>query len=42
MAEGTLDADGLLAGYCTLLYERHRSYQEIARRTSLDRRAVKA
>jgi hypothetical protein len=39
---GSLDADALLAGYCLLLYERHRTYEEVARRTNLDRRTVKA
>lgn len=39
---GQLDADGLLAGYCTLLYERHNTIEEVARRTNLDRRTVKA
>jgi len=37
----TLDADGLLAGYCRLLYARSRSYEAVARRTNLDRRTVK-
>lgn len=39
---GSLDADGLLAGYCKLLHERHATYEEVARRTNLDRRTVKA
>jgi hypothetical protein len=39
--EGRIDAEGLLAGYCTLLYERHGTYEEVARRTALDRRTVK-
>jgi len=39
---GTLDADQLLTGYCTLLHERHRTIEEVARRTNLDRRTVKA
>jgi len=38
---GTLDADALLAGYCRLLYERHGTIEEVARRTNLDRRTVK-
>jgi transcriptional regulator with AAA-type ATPase domain len=39
---GNLDADGVLSGYCRLLYERHGTYEEVARRTHLDRRTVKA
>jgi DNA-binding NtrC family response regulator len=39
---GRLDADALLSGYCTLLYERHGTIEEVARRTNLDRRTVKA
>jgi DNA-binding NtrC family response regulator len=39
---GALDADALLSAYCALLYERHRTYEEVARRTNLDRRTVKA
>jgi DNA-binding NtrC family response regulator len=42
LAAGSLDADALLAGYCTLLYERHGTVEEVARRTNLDRRTVKA
>ena len=38
---GTLDADALLAGYCTLLHQRHYTIEEVARRTNLDRRTVK-
>jgi DNA-binding NtrC family response regulator len=38
---GTLDADGLLSGYCTLLHQRHCTIEEVARRTNLDRRTVK-
>ncbi|MBU3917533.1 sigma 54-interacting transcriptional regulator [bacterium] len=37
---GNLSANSLLAGYCKLLYERHGTYEEVARRTKLDRRTV--
>ncbi|MFC1640183.1 hypothetical protein ACFL3B_05410 [Gemmatimonadota bacterium] len=40
--EGTLTANELLAKYCTLVYSQTGSYQETARRLSLDRRTVKA
>ncbi len=39
---GSLDAAELLSGYCTLLYGRHGTYEEAARRANLDRRTVKA
>ena len=39
--QGNLDARQLLAGYCGLLYQRLGSYEEVARRTGLDRRTVK-
>ncbi len=38
---GTLDARSLLHHYCRLLYDRHGTYEEVARRTGLDRRTVK-
>jgi hypothetical protein len=41
VSKGSLDARGLLAGYCGLLYQRLGSYEEVARRTGLDRRTVK-
>lgn len=41
IANGKLDAQSLLAGYCSLLYEKHNTYEEVARRTKLDRRTVK-
>jgi hypothetical protein len=41
MDAGTLDADDLLSAYCTLLYQRHGTFEEVARRTNLDRRTVK-
>jgi DNA-binding NtrC family response regulator len=37
----TLNADQLLAGYCSLLFDKTRNYEEVARRTNLDRRTVK-
>jgi DNA-binding NtrC family response regulator len=42
IAKGSLDAETLLAGYCALLYERYGTYEEVARRTNLDRRTAKA
>jgi DNA-binding NtrC family response regulator len=39
---GVLDAEALLAFYCALLHERHNNYEEVARRTNLDRRTVKS
>ena len=41
VAEGTVDAHELLSIYCALLYRRHGTYEEVARRTKLDRRTVK-
>ena len=38
---GTLEARELLSQYCTFLYQRFGTYQEVARRTGLDRRTVK-
>ena len=40
LERGSLDADALLSGYCTLLNERHATIEEVARRTNLDRRTV--
>jgi hypothetical protein len=39
---GMLNAEQLLSAYCGLLYERHGSYEEVARRANLDWRTVKA
>lgn len=41
MKEGTVDAYTLLANYCRHLFSRYGSYEEVARRTRLDRRTVK-
>jgi len=41
LALGTLDAQQVLAGYCARLYAETGSYQEVARRTRLDRRTAK-
>jgi DNA-binding NtrC family response regulator len=38
---GTLDAETLLSSYCKLLYQKHGTYEEVARLTALDRRTVK-
>ena len=39
---GSIDAAQLLSSYCALLYERYGTYEEVARRTNLDRRTVKS
>jgi hypothetical protein len=41
-AAGDDTAKGLLTRYCKALYARHGTYEEVARRTGLDRRTVKA
>jgi hypothetical protein len=38
---GALDADALLTRYCAMLYRRVGTYEEVARRTGLDRRTVR-
>jgi DNA-binding NtrC family response regulator len=38
---GALEAAELLAGYCALLHRRHGTFEEVARRTGLDRRTAK-
>jgi len=39
---GDETARGLTIRYCQALYARHGSYEDVARRTGLDRRTVKA
>ena len=39
--EGVLNAESLISGYCALLYKSLGSYEEVSRRTELDRRTVK-
>ncbi len=39
--EGSIDAASLVSGYCRLLYQRYSNFEEVARRTGLDRRTVK-
>lgn len=39
--KGEIGAQELLSGYCRLLYERFATFEEVARRTGLDRRTVK-
>ena len=41
MKLGSLRAEELLARYCKMLYERFGTYEEVARRSDLDRRTVK-
>lgn len=41
ISSGTLKADELLNQYCSLLYQRFGTYQEVAKRTGLDPRTVK-
>ena len=38
---GTLEAKELLKQYCTILYKRYGTYEEVARRANLDPRTVK-
>lgn len=40
-ANGTLSAEQLMTRYCQMLHIRHGTYEEVARRTGLDRRTVK-
>jgi DNA-binding NtrC family response regulator len=39
--EGEVDAPTLLRAYCRMLYQKYGTYEEVARRTRLDRRTVK-
>ncbi len=39
--KGIIDAASLVSGYCYLLYQRHQTFEEVGRRTGLDRRTVK-
>ncbi len=39
--QGNIDSYQLTSGYCYLLYQRHQTFEEVARRTGLDRRTVK-
>jgi len=41
LRRGELDTQALIAGYCHLLYKRHRNYEEVARRARIDSRTVK-
>jgi len=41
MRAGSLRAEDLVARYCKMLYKRLGTYEEVARRTDLDRRTVK-
>jgi transcriptional regulator with PAS, ATPase and Fis domain len=38
---GKIEAKELLSEYCNFLYQRFQNYEEVARRTQLDRRTVK-
>jgi len=41
VTDGALDAQQLLARYCEMLYRQTGTYEEVARRTGLDRRTVR-
>ncbi len=41
IGKGSMDAQELLSSYCYLLYQRHGTFEAVARRTRLDRRTVK-
>lgn len=39
--KGNIDAQGLLTGYCCMLYRQHKTYEAVSSITGLDRRTVK-
>jgi transcriptional regulator with PAS, ATPase and Fis domain len=41
LANGEIDAQSLLSGYCFSLYQKYRTFESVARRVKLDRRTVK-
>lgn len=41
LVDGRIDAQGLVTGYCFMLHKRFGTFEEVARRTGLDRRTVK-
>lgn len=41
IGDESIDANELLASYCAILYQKHGTYEEVARITRLDRRTVK-
>ena len=41
VAAGTLDVPSLVGKYCYMLYKKYTTYEEVSRRTGLDRRTVK-
>jgi transcriptional regulator of acetoin/glycerol metabolism len=41
IAAGDIRIQNLVQGYCYLLYRRHGTFEEVARRAGLDRRTVK-
>ena len=41
VVEGRIDTQQLLTGYCYMLHQRFGTFEEVARRTGLDRRTVK-
>lgn len=41
MHDGTLSAKQMVSRYCSMLYNQYGTYEEVARRTGLDRRTVK-